>query len=702
MKRISLPTLFYIFLFALLTLTTSAQEMPKVYWYNTFGNNFDDYITTSNIDNKGNVYIAGLFRDTIDFDFGPGTHLLHSGGTNWNHIFFCKYDSLNQLIWAYKMGTPSGNYDAYDIQFDKDNNIYFAGKFSDVSGMPFDADPTAGTHYIYANGATVTSFITKLDENGNFLGALNWERVSNSTTPSNFKLDHLRIDTAGFLYITGQYEGNMDLNPDPWITTSTTNSGMLIAKYNSVDFDFEWHKAFEFFNSSPDMEINAQGQIYLSGAINNTIDLDPGSGQFKFSTQKDLYIAKYSNLGNFITAKAIDNVVRGRMKLDNQGNVYITGANKGILDIDFSSNVTNLPNPVVTNAYSYGFLVKYDHNLNLLKYKSFNTISIGFLNASEILNLSINDQSEVYVYGRFNGKSGFLNQRKFYDLDTCYSIYRYFLLKIDSNFSPIWGRGIKNISSKSEFSHNNGRTLFSSKFYLPLEMSLTSTKDLRTPVGGYDACAVYFTDCRPGITMDTLIACYSLDFKDDFIGEVDESGIYSITYPTSSSCDSLYLVNLKVHPHKLDVYQNGSFFTVFPNNLTYTWIDCATDSVIKTDTINLFYAAEFGNYKVAIEYNDCPDTSACMEVNYIHLEQSDFPQLRYYPNPTSGQLTIDFGSKQFEGQIFLFNITGQVISQFTSTDSSEIQINIPGPAGLYLVQIRSHDGRFQLLKISKF
>src|SRR5690606_3447016 len=52
-----------------------------------------------NVDAAGYIYIIGSFRDTVDFDPGPGFFYI---GTppNISHLFIVKLDSIGDFIWA--------------------------------------------------------------------------------------------------------------------------------------------------------------------------------------------------------------------------------------------------------------------------------------------------------------------------------------------------------------------------------------------------------------------------------------------------------------------------------------------------------------------------------------------------------------------------------------------------------------------------
>ena len=87
-------------------------------------------------DADGNVYVAGGFFGTHDFDPGPATVVLSSRSDD---VFLAKLNSQGQLQWLRQFG--GGGDDRVDaISIDPDGNITLAGTFHGSA----DFDPGAG------------------------------------------------------------------------------------------------------------------------------------------------------------------------------------------------------------------------------------------------------------------------------------------------------------------------------------------------------------------------------------------------------------------------------------------------------------------------------------------------------------------------------------------------------------------------------
>jgi hypothetical protein len=118
-------------------------------WAKAFAgpNTTDERGTDMAIDASGNVYLAGYFIGTSDFDPGAGvvnlTSVQGAGVGDWN---LGKYDTNGNYVWAFKVG-DGGNDFVNGLALDAANNIIVYGYFD---GVP-DFDPGAGT-------ATLTPF----------------------------------------------------------------------------------------------------------------------------------------------------------------------------------------------------------------------------------------------------------------------------------------------------------------------------------------------------------------------------------------------------------------------------------------------------------------------------------------------------------------------------------------------------------------
>jgi hypothetical protein len=164
----------------------------------------DDYVGRMVLDAANNVYTAGVFQLTADFDPGPGTTNLTSAGPAGTYdAFFSKLDSAGNLAWAKRIGGAGDDY-GNGIGVDASGNVYTGGPFTGT----VDFDPGAGTYNLVSEGG-FDIFVSKLDSAGNFV----WARRMGGTLYDN--CNDLVVDSIGNVYTSGRFQDGGDFDPAP-------------------------------------------------------------------------------------------------------------------------------------------------------------------------------------------------------------------------------------------------------------------------------------------------------------------------------------------------------------------------------------------------------------------------------------------------------------------------------------------------------
>ncbi|MGZ8558728.1 MAG: hypothetical protein ACXWWC_10355, partial [Chitinophagaceae bacterium] len=128
-----------VFLFAV---KTAISQQPELQWAKIFdARNLSNPSVYSNgrsvaVDRQGNVYSAGLFNYTTDFDPGPAVFTLTASGPYDYGIYISKLSPSGDFVWAIQVPAlvEFGN---IEIRVDKDDNVYLASELRD----PTDFDP---------------------------------------------------------------------------------------------------------------------------------------------------------------------------------------------------------------------------------------------------------------------------------------------------------------------------------------------------------------------------------------------------------------------------------------------------------------------------------------------------------------------------------------------------------------------------------
>ena len=179
-------------------------------WAKGIGGSSFDYANDIKVDANGDLFITGVFKNTVDFDPGSSTHNLTSNGQY--DAFVLKMDNNGNHIWSVSYG--GGGYDyGNEIDVDSFGNIWVIGSFRNT----VDFNPGSGTSdKTSAGGEDI--YVLKLNFLGNFLSVQTMGGSDNDNPLS------LAIDAFGFLFVTGTFEGTVDFNPGN-TTTNLSSSG---------------------------------------------------------------------------------------------------------------------------------------------------------------------------------------------------------------------------------------------------------------------------------------------------------------------------------------------------------------------------------------------------------------------------------------------------------------------------------------------
>lgn len=127
--------------------------------------------------------------------------------------------------------------------------------------------------------------------------------------------------------------------------------------------------------------------------------------------------------------------------------------------------------------------------------------------------------------------------------------------------------------------------------------------------------------CVPTSSSITEVACDSYTAPDSQV--YTSTGIYTATIQNAAGCDSVITIDLTVNTVDPSATQLNAV-TLQANSSTgqYQWVDCDNNfSFLNGETNQVFTAASNGNYAVIVTENGCTDTSSCIVVNQVGIEE---------------------------------------------------------------------------------
>ena len=103
---------------------------------------------------------------------------------------------------------------------------------------------------------------------------------------------------------------------------------------------------------------------------------------------------------------------------------------------------------------------------------------------------------------------------------------------------------------------------------------------------------------------------------------------------------------------------------------------------------------------VTTQYGETEDYSVNIIESSLNIINSDFVNMKLYPNPTKGEFVIDFSKSINELEILIYDINGRVVEEYKLENKSRINLNPKVSAGLYFIKIISSSQSiiFKLIK----
>jgi Beta-propeller repeat len=257
-------------------------------WAKAIGGTTADTAASIVIDGSGNIYTAGTFSGTVDFDpsLTSATNLVSIGDAD---IFISKLDSRGNFVWAKSMGGQGYNV-VSDLEVDASSNVYTTGRF--VGTNDFDPSFTGINNLVSAGQWDI--FISKLDSSGNFI----WAKSVGS--PSEDIATGIAIDGNGNVYTSGLFKDTVDFDPSLTGVTTLASAGdadIFISKLDSSG-NFVWAKSMGMagIDVASDIMIDGSGNIYTTGYFSGTVDFDPSltitNNLMSVNGSYDIFISK--------------------------------------------------------------------------------------------------------------------------------------------------------------------------------------------------------------------------------------------------------------------------------------------------------------------------------------------------------------------------------------------------------------------------
>lgn len=668
-----------------------AQQL-SLDWAKSLGGTSSESSNALVTDSSGNVYITGSFRDSVDFDPGPGVFTMVANGSV--DAFVLKLDVSGNLVWAKQFGGSRTGFfgipgeTGSDITIDPFGDILVAGLFGDTT----DFDPGPETFELIANPGLGDAFVLKLDTAGNFI----WVKtVGGSGLDKAFALC---TDVEGNIFVTGRFQQTVDFDPGAGSFPLTTASSMdLFTLKLDVAGNFAW--AVQHYVSGVsdvrDITVDNLGHVYVAGYTR--VYPAPGAnweGSGPAMTIWKLHADSGNNVWIYQTNNVADpNDRPNAIYWDPNGYLYVCGLFSG--EVNFSVN-SELGFDTATSAgLSDIFVLKMDSSANIIWYKT-----MGAAGDDEATDITLDASGNVYVTGLFSELVDFDPASGVMNLDATGNDRDAFILKLDSAGHALLtlGMGTPAWDAGNAIAVGQHGDVYTTGYFGGIQGSLGSGDfdpgpDVATLTsnGSYDIFVQKFS-CQDtsSITL-TDTACVSYTLNEE---TYTESGTYTQVRTNAAGCDSVIHLQLTIAvPDPVITIDEFELGTTLPY-ATYQWL--LHNTAIAGATTATYTVSQNGDYTVAVtNAHGCADTSDIYIVDNVGIEDVHrlAGQVSMYPNPAHDQVFIQ---APIAVDVILSGIDGRVMRRITDARSFSVA---DLAAGVYLLRITDKDGAF--VKVEK-
>lgn len=405
-------------------------------------------------DKEGNIYVAGTFQGTVDFNPTDEIYELTSIANPENpksfDAFIAKYDANANLQWVFNLGSGGANM-ARAIVIDDSSNVFIGGYFEGI----VDFDPSQNiVNENTGNGRN--AFIAKYNSIGNYQWVKNIGNEETAPFEDNDlrfeEINDITLDVDGNIYTTGVFEGTIDVdNLDGFDSDDTYTSYLdlngnssrdfFVASYlSNGEFVIGFSRGGHNTDASHAIRVDFDYNIYIGGFFEDTcfFNINPNLPMYQLSNgQKDGFVAKYNLYNECIWAKKFgstgdEQVSIGGLEIDGKNNFYIAGEFEGTVNM-------SLCGCAIHNMISKGgkdfFAGKYDQYSNL---KTF--IFNGSVNNDRATKVGYDLNGNLFVTGWISGVVNFDSTQKNLQI-TPYSqngATDVFVAKYDNNSNISW------------------------------------------------------------------------------------------------------------------------------------------------------------------------------------------------------------------------------------------------------------------------
>jgi hypothetical protein len=156
----------------------------------------------------------------------------------------------------------------------------------------------------------------------------------------------------------------------------------------------------------------------------------------------------------------------------------------------------------------------------------------------------------------------------------------------------------------------------------------------------------------------------------------------------------------------IDTTVTLNYFTITSNTpgAQYQWLDCNNNfTPLSGQTGQSFTATDDGSYAVEITYNNCVDTSACINIINAGIDYVFSEMINIYPNPVHDHVNIQIPSTLIGSTYIISDLRSEKIKEGVLTSELEVVKLKSLSSGVYFIYFNNEKVKpIKIVKLSEF
>lgn len=243
---------------------------------------------------------------------------------------------------------------------------------------------------------------------------------------------HIALDASENIFVAGIFSGTSTF--ENTTLTSRGSYDIYLAKYNSQG-QLLWvqQAGGTLYESVHGLCVDATGSAYITGELNNHVDVDIGSSRIAANPgQGGFFLAKFNSQGNTVWVRCAYDLngygnISNSVATDGSGNVYLSG---------IISSSTRFDHLILNSNFNGNMFIAKYNTQGIIQWVKNNIGSVEYYpNFSK--NIAVTSTGQIYLAGKY--RRGFtLGSTALPDPAPALNEDDIYIAKFDSQGNPIW------------------------------------------------------------------------------------------------------------------------------------------------------------------------------------------------------------------------------------------------------------------------